>query len=121
MKQMAQKKKVIQITSKTLPKASTGIQGLDEITGGRVATRPSPSSQWRRRFRKDTVRIGVPGSGCYAIRRSRRVHIVRGIDPGPDQECRFAGVRPGRVGSRKETVRGPRVHHTKRVWGNWRV
>src|SRR5471030_1650133 len=31
---MAQKKKTRQPSSKTLPKASTGIQGLDEITGG---------------------------------------------------------------------------------------
>ena len=31
---MAQKKKARQPSSKTLPKASTGIQGLDEITGG---------------------------------------------------------------------------------------
>src|SRR3972149_5479379 len=31
---MSQKKKAIQESSKTLPKASTGIQGLDEITGG---------------------------------------------------------------------------------------
>src|ERR1022692_1273546 len=34
MKQMGQKKKAIQPSSKTLPKAATGIQGLDEITGG---------------------------------------------------------------------------------------
>ena len=31
---MAQKKKASQPSSKTLPKASTGIQGFDEITGG---------------------------------------------------------------------------------------
>src|ERR1039458_2532780 len=31
---MAQKKKSGSASSKTLPKASTGIQGLDEITGG---------------------------------------------------------------------------------------
>jgi len=31
---MAQKKKARQLSSKTLPKAPTGIQGLDEITGG---------------------------------------------------------------------------------------
>ena len=31
---MRQQKKVIQASSKTLPKAFTGIQGLDEITGG---------------------------------------------------------------------------------------
>ena len=31
---MAQKKKASQPSSKTLPKAATGIQGLDEITGG---------------------------------------------------------------------------------------
>ena len=31
---MAQKTKASQLSSKTLPKASTGIQGLDEITGG---------------------------------------------------------------------------------------
>jgi len=31
---MAQKKKASQTSSKTLAKASTGIQGLDEITGG---------------------------------------------------------------------------------------
>lgn len=31
---MAQKKKSSPSSSKTLPKASTGIQGLDEITGG---------------------------------------------------------------------------------------
>jgi circadian clock protein KaiC len=34
MKQMGQKKKGSQPSSKTLSKASTGIQGLDEITGG---------------------------------------------------------------------------------------
>src|SRR5450759_2431508 len=34
MKQMAKKKKASQPSSKTLPKAPTGIQGLDEITGG---------------------------------------------------------------------------------------
>jgi circadian clock protein KaiC len=34
MKQMAQKKKASQPSSKTLPKAFTGIQGFDEITGG---------------------------------------------------------------------------------------
>jgi circadian clock protein KaiC len=34
MKQMRQQKKVIQASSKTLPKVFTGIQGLDEITGG---------------------------------------------------------------------------------------
>ena len=35
---MNQNKKAIQATSKTLPKASTGIQGLDEITGGGLPT-----------------------------------------------------------------------------------
>ena len=35
---MSQKKKASQATSKTLPKASTGIQGLDEITGGGLPT-----------------------------------------------------------------------------------
>src|SRR6267378_5011834 len=34
MKQMRQVKKASQPASKTLPKAATGIQGLDEITGG---------------------------------------------------------------------------------------
>jgi len=34
MKQMRQVKKASQPSSKTLPKAATGIQGLDEITGG---------------------------------------------------------------------------------------
>jgi circadian clock protein KaiC len=34
MKQMGQKNKASQPSSKTLPKAATGIQGLDEITGG---------------------------------------------------------------------------------------
>src|SRR3970040_1702390 len=34
MKQMGPKKKASQPSSKTLPKALTGIQGLDEITGG---------------------------------------------------------------------------------------
>src|SRR5450631_1757190 len=39
---MSQKKKAIQATSKTLPKSSTGIQGLDEITGGGLpAGRPT--------------------------------------------------------------------------------
>ena len=35
---MSQKKNAIQATSKTLPKSSTGIQGLDEITGGGLPT-----------------------------------------------------------------------------------
>jgi len=35
---MSQMKKAIQAISKTLPKASTGIQGLDEITGGGLPT-----------------------------------------------------------------------------------
>src|SRR6202158_1176659 len=34
MKQMGQEKNASQPSSKTLPKAATGIQGLDEITGG---------------------------------------------------------------------------------------
>src|SRR3970282_1494059 len=34
MKQMSQTKKARRPASKTLPKALTGIQGLDEITGG---------------------------------------------------------------------------------------
>src|ERR1035438_830141 len=38
MNQMSEKKKASQATSKTLPKASTGIQGLDEITGGGLPT-----------------------------------------------------------------------------------
>src|SRR5664280_1244477 len=41
--------------------------GLGRNHGGRVATRSSHSCQWRRRFRKDTVRTGVPGSGRYTI------------------------------------------------------
>jgi len=42
MKPMAQKKKVSQPSSKTLPKAATGIQGLDEITlGGLPRGRPT--------------------------------------------------------------------------------
>jgi len=42
MKQMAQKKKASHTSSKTLPKASTGIQGLDEITwGGLPRGRPT--------------------------------------------------------------------------------
>jgi circadian clock protein KaiC len=42
MKQMAQKKKASRTASKTLPKASTGIQGLDEITlGGLPRGRPT--------------------------------------------------------------------------------
>src|ERR1700686_4517367 len=35
---MNQNKKAIQATSKTLPKSSAGIQGLDEITGGGLPT-----------------------------------------------------------------------------------
>src|ERR1700686_1465176 len=35
---MNQNKKAIQATSKTLPKSSTGIPGLDEITGGGLPT-----------------------------------------------------------------------------------
>ena len=35
---MSQMKKAIQASLKTLPKASTGIQGLDEITGGGLPT-----------------------------------------------------------------------------------
>jgi circadian clock protein KaiC len=38
---MAQKKKASPASSKTLPKASTGIQGLDEITGGLPRGRPT--------------------------------------------------------------------------------
>src|ERR1019366_7543588 len=38
MKRMNQKNKTIQPTFKTLPKSSTGIQGLDEITGGGLPT-----------------------------------------------------------------------------------
>jgi len=39
---MAQKKKVNRISSKTLPKAATGIQGLDEVTlGGLPRGRPT--------------------------------------------------------------------------------
>ena len=38
MKQMNPKKKAIHSTYRTLPKASTGIQGLDEITGGGLPT-----------------------------------------------------------------------------------
>ncbi|HKZ53730.1 MAG TPA: ATPase domain-containing protein, partial [Candidatus Acidoferrales bacterium] len=39
---MAQKKKASHTSSKTLPKASTGIQGLDEITwGGLPRGRPT--------------------------------------------------------------------------------
>ena len=42
MKQLAQKKKASQPSSKTLPKAATGIQGLDEITlGGLPRGRPT--------------------------------------------------------------------------------
>jgi len=42
MKQMAQKKKASQPSSKALPKAATGIQGLDEITlGGLPRGRPT--------------------------------------------------------------------------------
>ena len=42
MKQLTQKKKARQPSSKTLPKASTGIQGLDEITlGGLPRGRPT--------------------------------------------------------------------------------
>jgi circadian clock protein KaiC len=42
MKPMAQKKKASQPSSKTLPKAATGIQGLDEITlGGLPRGRPT--------------------------------------------------------------------------------
>src|SRR6202051_132071 len=42
---MNQKKKNIQGTVKTLPKASTGIQGFDEITGGGLPTgRPTLGS-----------------------------------------------------------------------------
>src|SRR3990170_3932280 len=33
-----------------------GNPGVGRNHGGRVATRPSHSDQWRRRFRKDTVR-----------------------------------------------------------------
>src|ERR1700681_358077 len=88
--------------------------GFGRNHGGRVATRSSHSCQWRRRCRKDTVRTGVPGSGRYPLQRTRPVHVVRGIDPGPDQECRFAGFRPGPPRGGQETVRGPRVHHAKR-------
>src|SRR6202162_1286583 len=38
MKQMSQEKKAIQAMVKTLPKALTGIQGFDEITGGGLPT-----------------------------------------------------------------------------------
>src|ERR1700675_3706989 len=38
MKQMTEKKKDIPASFKTLPKASTGIQGFDEITGGGLPT-----------------------------------------------------------------------------------
>ncbi len=115
------KKKNARPPSQTLPKALTGIQGLDEITGGGLPSRTSHARQRRRRFRKDAVRTGVPGSGRHAIRRTRRVHVVRGNDPGPDEERRVARLRPGPAGGGEEAVPGPRVHLAQRDCGNRRV
>src|SRR5882724_122844 len=112
MKQMRQVKKASQPSFKTLPKAATGIQGLDEITGGGLP-RGRP-----------TLISGGAGAGKtlfgleFLVRGATQysepgVYVVRGIDPGPDQECRFAGFRPGPAGGGQETVRGPRVYHAK--------
>ena len=47
--------------SRSLPKAPTGIEGLDEITGGGLPARAAHARLRRRRLRQDAARDGVPG------------------------------------------------------------
>ena len=79
---MSQMKKAIQATSKTLPKALTGIQGLDEITGGGLPTGRPTLVSGGAGSGKDTIRdwsswfvaprnTANPACSCRSRKRSR--------------------------------------------------
>src|ERR1039458_2004899 len=92
-----------------LPKCPTGIQGLDEITGGGVPRRRPPPG-WgggggggtrggrrspRRRgrgVRQDAVGRGIPRARSGAVRRAGRVHGLRGDGSGVEGQRRLARI-----------------------------
>ena len=53
---------------KTLPKSSTGIHGLDEITGGGLPTRAAHARLRRRGLRQDVVGDGISGARRDRVR-----------------------------------------------------
>ena len=69
---------------------------------GGAAPRTSHSHQWRGRFRKDPVRTGVPGSGGHTIQRTRRVRVVRGIDPDLTKNAASLGFDLARLAADKK-------------------
>ena len=67
-----------------LPKAPTGVRGLDEMTGGGVP-RGRPTLVCGGRVRQDDARHRVPRARRDAVRRARRLHDVRGERRGADR------------------------------------
>ena len=83
----------------SIAKARTGIEGLDEITGGGLPRGRPTLVCGGRRLRQDAPRDGVPGARRDAIRRARRVHGLRGDRRGAGRERPLARLRPRRGSS----------------------
>ena len=58
-----------------LAKAPTGIQGLDEITGGGLPRKPTYSCLRKCRLLQDAIGDGIFGTRSHAVRRTGRIHV----------------------------------------------
>ena len=84
--------------ARTLPKAPTGIDGLDEITGGGLPRGRPTLVCGGAGCGKTLLGDGVPGARRDAVRRARRVHHLRGDRRGAGAERALARLRPRRAG-----------------------
>ena len=89
-----------------LPKCPTGIEGLDEITGGGLPRGPADAGLRRRRLRQDAARHGVPGPRRHRVRRAGRVHGLRGDRrrSWPERRARSASTSTSWSPSKKLVV-----------------
>ena len=87
---------------RTLPKAPTGIQGLDEITGGGLPRGRPTLVCGSAGCGKTLLAMEFLVRGRHAVRRARRLPGLRGDRRGTGPERPLARLRPGRAGRAEE-------------------
>ncbi len=107
--------------NRSLPKAATGIAGLDEITGGGLPRGRPTLVSGRAGCGKTLFAMEFLVRGATAIRRARRVHGLRGDRRGTDPERPLPRLRSRRARRTEEAADRLRPRRAQRDRGDRRV
>ena len=108
-------------TTPPLPKCPTGIQGLDEITGGGLPRGRPTLVCGGAGCGKTLLAAEFLVRGARAVRRAGRFHVLRGDGRGAEEQRRVARIRSGGPGPAQEDRARPRLHRAQRDPGDRRV